>query len=91
MDDLPPEMILQIAAFLAESSVTCLALCNKKLRQKLGQTGFETHRVRSSNPYDFKVFLMLLSRDLPDQFTCLGCCRLHKNDAVSRPYEIAKS
>jgi hypothetical protein len=84
--DLPPEIILQIAAFLPTSSAASLALCNKRSAAHLGSRPWNL--LSSLEPEDRIQFLSILSQDLPRHHVCHGCIRLHLSSSTPLPANI---
>lgn len=84
--NLPPGIILQIAAFLPTTSAASFALCNKKYAAQLGTRSLNL--LSSLQSEDGIHFLSILSRDLPRHHACHGCIRLHLSSSTPLPANI---
>lgn len=84
--DLPPEIILQISSFLQHHFASSLGLSNKFLAALIGRKSW--YLLASLEPGSRIHFLSLLTRDLPNQYECHGCIRLHLTTAVPLPTHI---
>jgi hypothetical protein len=84
--DLPPEIILRIAAFLPMTSTASFALCNKRSAAQLGSRPWNLLSGLESE--DRIHFLSILSRDLPRHHACHGCIRLHLSSSTPQPANI---
>lgn len=72
IDELPPELVLEISSWLPSSAA--LALCNHKLFALLGRSSLA---VLDSNPLERERFLLALCRDIVDTFFCFSCKKIH--------------
>ena len=89
---LPPELIRMITDHLSPSETACLALCNRLLIAVLGtevlsalQPGAAEEEEDGEEEGDREKFLMTLTRDLPTQYFCHECSRLHLQVSAGPP------
>ncbi len=74
-DQLPPELVLEIADWLPTSSVAILGLCNRRLFILLGRSSLAV--LGAGNASSRALFWKGIGRDLIDTFFCDSCERLH--------------
>ena len=75
-----------IAIYTSPPDKACLALCNHFLFAVLGSQVLTVLKPGTEEQEgDLDKFLMTLTRDLPTQFFCHECCRLHSQDRVGPP------
>ena len=85
ISQLPAEILQHIASFLPASSAACFALSNKFYAFILGKQYFTQLHGMYCDRKELRAFLVLLEKDLPDQYGCLDCLRLHfHRPAVTR-------
>ena len=83
---LPPEVLLMIASHLSLIDKCCMSLCSHYLHATIG-TGVlsDLQPGTSEAEGDRERFLTRLTRDLPSQFFCHNCSRIHSQDRVGPP------
>jgi len=74
-NQLPPELVLEIASWLPISSVAILGLCSRILFILLGRSSLAV--LGASDASSRALFSKGISRDLIDTFFCYSCERLH--------------
>lgn len=86
IDELPPEIVLEISSWLPSSAA--LALGNRRLFALLGGSSLAALGL---NPLERERFLLALSRDIVNTFFCFSCKKIHffmpksrLNDSVGR-------
>ena len=77
IDELPLELVLQIASWLPTSSGAALALCNYRLFDLFRRRPVSPLKAMNSQKEERELFLATLSKDVVDTFFCLSCKKLH--------------
>ncbi len=77
IDQLPPELVLEVASWLPVSSAATLALCNRWLFTLLRRSSFDLLNGHGVNHSERTLFLKALGRDNVDTFFCYSCRELH--------------
>ncbi len=77
IDQLPPELVLEVASWLPVSSAATLALCNRWLFTFLRRSSFDLLNGHGVNHLERTSFLKALGRDVVDSFFCYSCRELH--------------
>jgi hypothetical protein len=73
---LPPEIILNISAFLPRASAAAFSLCCRSICSILGADAFAA--VKDGDELDtMQEYIALLERDLPNHLACFYCGKLH--------------
>ncbi|MCJ1357109.1 MAG: hypothetical protein MMC33_007105 [Icmadophila ericetorum] len=83
--DLPTELLLMIVDDLPPSSIACLSLTCERMREIFGDKS--RRMLQPENDIARKVFIELLSLDLPLQLPCLYCLKLHPSKSRYPHYE----
>ena len=83
---LPPEVLQIIASHLSLPDKCCLLLCNHYLLATIGKGVLSDLQPGTNEEEgDRERFLTRLTRDLPAQFFCHECSRIHSQDRIGPP------
>ncbi|KAL9117973.1 MAG: hypothetical protein Q9187_005485 [Circinaria calcarea] len=74
------ELIQHIATYLPLASAAVLTLCGRSLRQILGTRYTDRFLGVYGDKKERQIFLSLLAKDLPLQYACFHCLKLHPHD-----------
>ena len=77
IDQLPSEIVLEVASWLPISSAATLALCNIWLFTLLRRSSFDLLNGHDVDHLERTSFLEALGRDNVDTFFCYSCRELH--------------
>ena len=83
---LPPELVQIIASHLSLPDKCCLLLCNHYIFAAIGKGVLSDLQPGTNEEEgDRERFVTRLTRDLPSQFFCHNCSRIHSQDRVGPP------